>query len=394
MILMMCDTKILSEANDEIKSHELPKPKICFCAFGAYPLLSNTNLSFMGGAELQQVIIAKELVNNNYDVSFIVFDHNQKSFEIFDGIKVYKIFPRDYVLDGIKSIYFSFKSIWEALKKADADIYFQQGAGRNTGITAFFCLIKRKKFIHQLASDMDINGLFIKNARFDVRMLFNFGLKRADCIIAQSEYQQKTLKENYNLNSTIIKNPYPIDELDIKKSNPPIILWVGTIKPEFKQPELFLKLACAIPNAGFQMIGGGSTNKQFYEKIKNDAEKIPNLDFVGFIPYPVINKYFSEASILINTSNIEGFSNTFLQAWMAHTPVISLNSDPDEVICKYKLGFHSKTFEKLINDVEYLLENEKLRNEMGLNGKKYVEMEHEKKTIIKKYMKIFEELSS
>jgi glycosyltransferase involved in cell wall biosynthesis len=374
-----------------MRYRELPKPKICFCAFNAYPLLSRANIEFIGGAELQQVLLGKELVKNGYDVSFIVLDYGQKSFEIVNRIKIYKTVPTGYVLSGVKSIYFAVKCIWNTLKKADADIYFQECGGYYTGFVALFCILKRKRFIFQLASDMDVDGTFIKNAKLYERILYNFGIKRADGIVAQSDYQQELLKKNYDQDSIVIKNPYPIEEeVEISKSRPPVILWVGSIKPRWKQPDLFLKLAKAIPDARFQMVGGSSTNKQFYEQIKDDAGKIHNLEFAGFVPYPDVNKYFNNASILVNTSTSEGFSNTFLQAWAAYTPVVSLNADPDEIICKYKLGFHSCTFEQMVRDVKTLLKDEKLREKMGMNGRIYVEREHGIKKIVKKYAEIFE----
>lgn len=245
----------------------------------------------------------------------------------------------------------------------------------------------------QLASDMDVDGTFIKTAKLYERILYNFGIKRADCIIAQSEYQQELLKKNYNQDSIVIKSPYPIEKIERNKSIPPIVLWAGSIKPKWKQPELFLKLAKAIPDARFQMVGGSSTNKQFYEQIKEEAEKIHNLEFVGFVPsYLDVNKYFNNASIFINTSSVEGFSNTFLQAWGAYTPVVSLNVDPDEIICRYKLGFHSGTFEQMVRDVKTLLKDEKLREKMGMNGRIYVEREHDIKEILEKYTEIFEDV--
>lgn len=375
-----------------MRCRELPKPKICFCAFNAYPLLSRANIEFIGGAELQQVLLGKELVKNGYDVSFIVLDYGQKSFETINGIKIYKTVPGGY-LSGVKSIYFAVKCVWNALKQADADIHFQECGGYYTGFVALFCLLKRRIFVFQLASDMDVDGTFIKNAKLYERILYNFGIKRADCIIAQSDYQQELLKKNYNQDSIVIKNPYPIEEVvEISKSTPPVVLWVGTIKPRWKQPDLFLKLANAIPDARFQMVGGSSTNKQFYEQIKEEAKRISNLEFVGFVPYPDVNKYFTNASILVNTSCAEGFSNTFLQAWTAYTPVITLNADPDEIICKYKLGFHSRTFEQLIEDVKTLLKDETLRNRMGVNGRWYAESEHDIKKIVKKYAEIFEDV--
>lgn len=372
----------------------MPKPKICFCAFNAYPLLSCTNFDFIGGAELQQVLLGKELVKNGYDVSFVVLDYGQKPFEIINEIKIYKTVPEGYTLSGVKSVYSAVKCVWNTLKQADADIYFQMCGGYYTGFVALFCLLKRKRLVYHLASDMDVDGTFIKNAKLYERTLYNFGIKRADCIIAQSEYQQELLKKNYNQDSIIIKNPYPIEEeVEISKSTPPVVLWVGTIKPKWKQPDLFLKLANAIPDARFQIVGGSSTNKQFYNKIKEEAEKIPNLEFVGFIPYPNVNKYFNNASILVNTSTSEGFSNTFLQAWAAYTLVVSLNADPDGVLRRYKLGFHSKTFEQMVKDVKTLLKDEKLREEMGNNGRKYIEREHDIKKVVEKYIGIFEEVN-
>lgn len=370
------------------------KAKICFYALTTYPLLSQLYLGVIGGAELQQVLIGKELTKNGYDVSFVVFDHGQEPFEIIDGIKIYKTVPKGYVLSGPKSLYYASETIWNALKQADADIYYQRcaGRGRDTGFVALFCLLKKKKFIYSIANDDAAEGKYIKTLKRYERFLYKIGIRRADCIIAQSKYQQEALKKNFNQDSIIIKSAYPIEKTEKSKREPPIVLWVGTIKPEWKQPELFLELAKAIPDAKFQMVGGASVNKQFYEQIKEDAKRIPNIEFVGFVPYPEVNKYFANASILVNTSSVEGFPNTFLQAWAAYTPVVSLNVDPDEIICKYKLGFHSRTFEQMVIDVETLLRNKKLRKELGMNGREYVEREHDINKIVERYAKVFERL--
>lgn len=370
------------------------KSKMCFNALATYPLLSQVDLGFIGGAELQQVLIGKELAKNGYDVSFVVFDHGQEPFEIIDGIKIYKTVPKGYVLSGIKSFYHAFKSAWNALRQADADIYYQEGAGRDTGIVALFCLLKRKKFIFLVASDIDVDGTFTKDAKLYERTLYKFGIKRADYIIAQSEYQQELLKNNYNLDSIVIKNPYPIEKVEGSNSEPPIVLWVGTVKPEWKRPELFLKLAKAIPDAKFQMVGGASTNKQFYDKIKEEAERIPNLEFVGFVPYPEVNEYFANASICVNTSSVEAFPPyVFIQAWMHYVPTVCLDIDHEDILCKNMMGFHSKTFNPLVEDVKRLLKDEQLREEMSRNARQYVEKEHDIKEIVKKYIRLFEEIN-
>jgi glycosyltransferase involved in cell wall biosynthesis len=154
-----------------------------------------------------------------------------------------------------------------------------------------------------------------------------------------------------------------------------------------------LELVISITNADFIMIGGPGNDLEFYNKIENKAKQIPNLRFLGFIPFGEIDVYFNKASVLVNTSMFEGFSNTFIQAWMNCVPVITLNSDPDEVVCKYKLGFHSRTFEQLVQDATEIISNKKLRNQMGINGRRYVEKEHNIKLVLENYVQLIYNLA-
>ncbi|VVB90277.1 Glycosyl transferases group 1 [uncultured archaeon] len=365
--------------------------KICFFSPGAYSYLSQRNTGSAGGAELHQALVAKELAKKGFDISFIVDDYGQENVEVQDGIKILKFPIRGYT----NVIYFPLRvyRLLKVLEKAGADIYYQRAATAETGIIAFFCAMRKRKFVYGMSSDIEVNGIFTERAKFYERILYNSGVKRAKRIIVQSEYQHIMLKKKSDLDSIIIKNPcYQAGCTEKNKPDPPVVLWVGTIKPEWKQPGLFLELARAIPDAKFQMVGGSGGNRQFYDGIKKEAELISNLEFTGFVPYPEINNYFNSASILVNTSTVEGFSNTFLQAWAGYTPVVSLSVDPDEIICKYKLGFHSGTFEQMVFDVKTLIKNKELRDEMGMNGRRYVEKEHDLRKIVEKYTEVFEKI--
>jgi glycosyltransferase involved in cell wall biosynthesis len=362
----------------------MSKPRICIISLPAYALLTNSeDIKYVGGAELQSVLLANELGKHGFDISFIVFDVGQQSPEIINGINVIKAYPANTPM-GIRLS--TLRLIWKALSEANADIYY--GFRGIASIVALYCLIKRKKLVIGIPSDMEVaeertNRLNIYN------WIWRFDLKRADTVISQTGYQYEMLKKRFSRDSVIIKAFHPVESQPIEKSVPPVVLWVSTIRPQWKQPELFLKLADAIPEARFQMVGGPSREPEFFEQIKEQASKIPNLDFVGFVPHYEIGKYFEKASIFVNTSDVEGFPNTFLEAWSKYTPVISLNIDPDEIICEHKLGFHSRVFEQMVKDVKVLLADEEKRNELGGNGRHYVEKNHDLSVVVEQYIGLF-----
>ncbi len=211
-------------------------------------------------------------------------------------------------------------------------------------------------------------------------------------VIVQSQYQKDLLKQDYRRDGLIIKNAFPQTSPDsITKADPPIVLWVATIR-EVKQPRLFLELADLMPGVRFQMIGGLGTDQSINQMVKRHAARSDNLEYVGFVPFDEIDDYYKKASILVNTSKYEGFSNAFIQAWMNITPVISLHSDPDEIICKYNLGRHSKTFNQLLEDVKTLLADNPLLKRMGENGRRYVETEHQMEKVADQFVKVFRQL--
>ena len=362
------------------------KTSICIVSLSAYPLLTRQNMDIVGGAELQSVLLGRELAKRDFDVSFIVLDYGQPSPELVDGIRVIKSYPATTPI-GIR--FTTARLVWRALSQADADIYY--GFRGVAGIVALYCLLKRKRLVIGIPSDMEVGEERSEKGNI-YNWLWRFDLKVANRVITQTKYQHDMLEKRFRRESVMIPAFHLVESKILQKSAPPVVLWVSTIRPQWKQPELFLKLASALPDARFQMIGGPSEDKKFYESIKEQASKIPNLDFVGFVPHHEVGEYFEKASIFVNTSDVEGFPNTFLEAWSRYTPVVSLNIDPDEVICEHKLGLHSRTFERMVEYIRLLLSNDKLRQELGENGRRYVEQEHDLKSVVEQYVELFRQL--
>ena len=60
------------------------------------------------------------------------------------------------------------------------------------------------------------------------------------------------------------------------------------------------------------------------------------------MPYRDVSAFYSRARVLVNTSDVEGFPNTYLQAWASGTPVVAF-FDPDGVIAREGLGATVRT---------------------------------------------------
>ena len=372
------------------KTLENQKIKICFVSLNSYPLFTKKKLDYVGGAEVQQVKIAKELKKRGYAISFVTYGFENNKREIVDGIDILPAYDRnDKNLSFLKKIV----CIWRKMKEADADVYFYRVG--SPFITSIFGILKKKKNIKSIGSNTELTReLIIKNNFFKGsfgKILNWFDIKFSDVIISQNNFQKSKIKKMLKGDSIIIKNGIDVPVQIKKEEKDNSLLWVGTFK-DVKQPDLLLKIAKILPKYNFIMVGGEGKNPELFNNIKNEANNISNLQIIGFVPHNEVVNYYKKAVLLINTSKVEGFPNVFLEAWINSIPIISLNVDPDGIITKFKLGYHSKQFDNMIENIKVLMENRSLREEMGNNGRKYIENYHNIKNVVNKYENVINNL--
>ncbi len=70
---------------------------------------------------------------------------------------------------------------------------------------------------------------------------------------------------------------------------------------------------------------------------------------------PMWAHLFSRAKIFLNTSQIEGFPNTFLQAWVRSVPVVTF-FDPDSLVKQRQLGRTAADFDDMVDAIQSLAE--------------------------------------
>lgn len=338
----------------------------------------------LGGAEYQVSLIMDKLVaDKNLDVTFITRNIDP-SFS-----------PNGYTIKKIKKGKFSRYSkafdtinLLSVLEEVQPDIIYQRAGSAYTGICAWYAQNKNIPMVWHISHDMDVNPkIGVQKSVFNwlEKIFIKYGIRHSKNIIAQTNKQAILLEKHYGIKTNhIIKNFHPIPNEHINKVNKIKIVWVANLKP-MKQPELFVRLAKELDNiinVQFTMIGRNS-NKSRYSKLINSINTIKSLNYLGAQSQDQVNNIFLESHLLINTSKLEGFSNTFIQAWMREVPVITITVDPDEIIKKNKIGICAGSYEKLKDIVVDLVRSPEQISQMGKQGKYYAYNNHSMKNIDK-----------
>lgn len=303
------------------------KPHVCFVAMNIYPTLTGaTNVEFVGGAEVQQAVLARALVADGFRVSVLTADHGQPEVVDCDGVQVHRVpEPGARGVSGLRFIHPHMTDVVAGLRRIDPDIVYFRVAGFRAAAAAWYAHSAGKPFVYACASDLELLPNAKEPATRRDAFLFRRALQAADGVLVQNSRQLQLLKENFGKDGVVLANCYMEPGAGVADAGGHV-LWVGAVRP-LKAPEAFVELARSHPSRRFKMVGGAglqdSNGEAYFQEIRRRASEVPNLEFVGYVPFREVGRYFDGASVLVNTSPAEGFPNTFLQAWIRGMPTLS-----------------------------------------------------------------------
>jgi glycosyltransferase involved in cell wall biosynthesis len=365
--------------------------KICFVSGNIYPLLiETTDVQIVGGAEVQQYLIGTALPRQEFSVSFITEDFGQGA-EIQAG--EIKILAYSFGKNKLKQAF----TLWKAMQRADADIYYVRSLPKFGRLIFIFCRINRRKLVNGLASNTEIfprqQSKWIDNILYQIQ---NGWRASANWVVAQTEFQAKMLKTYWNTQSSVIPNVIRVESKPkaINLNRPLNVLWVGRLDP-VKRIEILAEIVSKMPEIQFTVVGGANRNLEaYYDHAREQMTSHQNVQWNGYVPYNQVEDFFDQADILLHTGeNGEGFPNVFLQAWSKGIPVISMESNPDEVINRFNLGFCSNSTADIINYIGKFNMDRHLLTELGRNSYQYVSQFHDISVILPQYIEVFYKLA-
>lgn len=319
--------------------------KICFFV-PFYPLIK-------GGAEYQSKILANSLSKDCYEIFFVSYNSTHEDGVVdSDGYRVYtlKISPtRQEKLTFYASFFNKVKKILETEK---CNLIYQRVLNSLSFRASIYAKENEIPYLVHIADNYSIEFAGIKG--FFKKLIFKKTVQNKTRFIVQTELQMSVLEKFVNPNDIEqVSNMHPILNDKVGRKNKKKVLWIGNSRP-VKQLEVFIELSKDFIKSDLKFIVIGNLPDSPYGKfLFEKMQTAKNLEYLGVKDNNYINKLLFSSGLLVNTSISEGFSNTFIQAWMAGTPVLSLNSNPDNL-------FDS-------NSIGYFCDGDKVKLTLGLN---------------------------
>jgi len=306
----------------------------------------------------------------------VVADYGQPEGAQWEGVRTYRAYGFQAGLPVLRFLHPRWTSVWSAMRRADAQLYYVSCAGMLIGEVAMYARHRGRRSIFRIAHDNDCQPDKLLIPYWRDKWLYRYGLRRSDLILAQSASQRWAMQRNYQRDSLVVPSLVEavgsVLQLATRDTD---VLWISNIR-SFKRPDLALELARQNPSITVRLIGGTQPGeKQYYQQIQREAAQVPNVLFDGQQPYEAVNERLAHTRVFINTSDSEGFPNTYLQAWARGTPVVAF-FDPDGVIAREGLGEIVHSVEEMGEAVRRLLTEPRLWSELSRRCQDYVASKH------------------
>ncbi len=316
--------------------------KLLFLSSYAHLVLERSTSRVSGGAELQVALLARELARLGVEVVIVGGDTGQQDGVVIEGVKIRS--GGKFHSGNAVAMLASIPKVFSVIREERPDWVFLLGwtAWMAVVVAMRGVLGYRAGFICGL--DSELTGDFRREN--PVRGgLFEWGVAKCDLRYAMTEHQRELFAKR-GWNCAMYRNLILPRVFENEGGKLVDFLWVSRCQP-VKRPHLFLDLVEALPERLFEMICPRE-DVGLWESVASRAKKMANLRFIEKVPYHEIQQHYDAARVFVNTSEWEGWPNSFIQAGLGRTSLLSLAVNPDGIFERFGLGcFAGGDIEKL-----------------------------------------------
>jgi glycosyltransferase involved in cell wall biosynthesis len=299
------------------------------------PYLINNIKFATGGASVQSMNWMNGFMKNGIKVNVL----SDANVENISKIRIINLFGNRKETN-YPNLVNRFFAIFKAIKSCSPDYLYVSIPSWNSFLYGICCKLLNIKYIQRVSNDYMTDNRLVEFSGKVKYYLFYYGIKFTDVILCQNSYQEINLKRKFS-NKNVLKlyNPFDIPDSLPEFNCGEYVAWVGIFQYQKNIPALY-KIASELPQIKFKIAGINQENIDSESSAYIDKLlKLDNVEFVGLLSREEIFSFLGTALCLLNTSRYEGFSNTFLEAMIVGTPIITCKgTDPDDIISKNNFG--------------------------------------------------------
>ena len=312
-----------------------------------------------GGVEVVVEELATRMAKE-HEVTVYNRKNGEKQPKEYKGVKINETFTiNKKSLDAL--IYSFVASLKVLFKKYDVIHYHALGPSVMLLIPKLF---KRKTKIVATVHGLDWQrakwgGFGTKYLKFGEKII----AKYADEVIVLSKNMQQYFLDNYNRQTIYVPNGIPenkkIKAKEIKElyglEEGSYILFLSRIVPEkglhylidaYNQMNIDKKLVIA---------GATSNTNEYYNSIVEKAKENKNIIMTGFVSGTILNELYTNASVFILPSEIEGMPLVLLEAMSYDIPILASNIPENVEIIGEENTFRTQDVNNLKERLEEVL---------------------------------------
>lgn len=329
-----------------------------------------------GGAERVISNLANYFSTKGYDVILVCLDKGDKKYYIAPTVNVESLVNRKYKENLFVRLYYAYMTFIKLIRvikkeKPYCTISFITSSNIWTGLC---CMLLNRTYI---VSERTAPHYSLAKLNTLSKWIAYKIYSKAKIVVLPS----KRMLEKYNTlrhfkklrNFATIYNP--VNKFKTPSSSPvhskKFILAVGRLNSN-KQFDRLIDAFSVLRDYDIDLlISGIGPNKSMLEKQVEDLGLSSRVHFIGF--QENIQDYYSQATLFVSTSAIEGYPNAIVEALSLGCPVVATDCEfgPSEIIENGNNGFLIKLNdqEELVIAIERLLNDTELRTKFSMNSR-------------------------
>jgi glycosyltransferase involved in cell wall biosynthesis len=297
----------------------------------------------IGGWAVQLSIWLRALENAGHEAALLTWKGASAHVGSGQQIKLIETYDPARGVRVAKYFYSYIPRIFAAARAYRPDVMIQGISGLQTAIMAFVAGQLGIPFVHRIVNDIFVDERCKRGLRSYEWLAYSWARRRTAAFLCQNEYQREKLaallpgKPIYVIHNAVVVAEDAAAPLP--RAERRYVAWLGVFRGGKNLP-LLLRIALELPTLNFRVAGMPDriVDQPTLDAV-NGLRDLPNVELVGHVRRADVQQFLSEATMLLCTSDFEGFSNVFLEAFAVGTPVVTRRQvDPDLIVERHILG--------------------------------------------------------